>query len=81
MSHWKATKHYWALRFNDNTSLDGRLVGVYYDMGYQKPRAQALTTALFDTRQQARDFIKERFSMDRGGLPVPTKVTVRFESE
>ena len=79
--HWKAVKHYWALKFNDHTDLDGRLVGVYYDVGYQKPRAQALTTALFDTRDAARQFVRDRFNRDRGGLPVPTKVTVRFESE
>ena len=81
MSHWKAVSHYWALQFNDNSSLDGRLVGVLYDIGYQAPRAQALTTALFKTRQDARDFVKERFTTDRGGLPKPVKVIVRFESQ
>ena len=74
--HWKAHKHYWALRFNDDSGLDGRLVGVYWEHAYTTPRVQALTTALFATRAAARQFIRERFTMDRGGLPVPVKVVV-----
>lgn len=78
--HWKAHKHYWALQFNDDTSLDGQLVGVYYCPGYMPHRVQALTTMLFETREEARKFVRERFTKDRGGLPVPVKVEVKLSA-
>ena len=77
-SHWKSHEPLWAVRFNDDSELDGRLVGVYYDWGYKCPRVQGLTTILFRTRAEARAWIKERFTMDRGGMPVPVKVEVNF---
>lgn len=80
MKFWKASSPYWALRFNDDSNLAGRLVGVYYCPGYTTHRVQALTTMLFGTRAEARKFVRERFTKDRGGLPVPVRVEVQFEA-
>ena len=53
--HFKACQHHWAI-----DSQDGGLLGVFcFDQYYKRPYFQSLTTALFETRHEARDALRK----------------------
>ena len=59
MTQYKAVTWYWAIDLND-TEMGSHLAGVYL-VGfphYEKQFCQALTTALFATRREARDWLR-----------------------